>query len=77
MLEAMERGVKSALVDAENVVGELADAVGDSEAVHGAGGEDLEDQKIQCALQEFVGAGHLVFTSMIVVRIHEEDRHRK
>jgi hypothetical protein len=77
MLEAMERGVKSALVDAENVVGELADAIGDSEAVHRAGGEDLEDEEVEGALQEFVGTRHLVFTSMIDVSIHEEDRHRK
>jgi hypothetical protein len=77
VFEAVACGVECALVDAENVVGELADAVCNGEAVHGAGGKDLEDQKIQCALQEFVGAGHLAFTSMIEVRVDEEDRQRK
>jgi len=43
VLETMEGGVKCALVDSQDVVGELADTVGDCEAVHGTKCEDFED----------------------------------
>ena len=52
MLETMQRRIQSALVHLENVVGDLADSLGDGPAVHGTERDSLEDQEVNGALDE-------------------------
>src|SRR5215469_8334472 len=52
MLEAVQRGVKRALIDLQSVLRNLLDAFGDSPAVQSAGAKRAEDEKIKGALEE-------------------------
>jgi hypothetical protein len=50
--DAMESGVQRALLNAQDVIGDLLDVTRDGIAVHGcAGRERLQDQKVQRALE--------------------------
>ncbi len=52
VLESMERGVERALLDLKHVPGDCLDALGDRPAVSRLGGDGLEDQHVERALNE-------------------------
>jgi hypothetical protein len=56
----LERRVERALVDLEDVAGDLAEPERDPPAVHGLEGERLEDEHLERSLEEFGadGVGH-------------------
>ena len=56
--EAVERGVEGALLDLENILGDLLDALGDGPAVLGLESQGFEDQEIEGALNKIVGFAH-------------------
>src|SRR6266481_10144611 len=58
LLQAVERGVKRTLIDLQLLFGDLADALRDGPAVHGLESDSLEDQQIECALDEIGGFAH-------------------
>jgi len=60
LFEAMEGGVEGALLDLEDVLGDLLDALGDGPAVLGLESEGFEDEKVESALDEVVGFAHSV-----------------
>ena len=65
----MERRVKRALVDLEDVLRELLDALGDAPAVHRARGKGLQDQDVEGSLQEIAAfAGHSGLLSLLYKR---------
>lgn len=64
VLEAMESGVQGALLNLQNVAGDLLDALGDGPAVLGLESQGFEDQEIESALDEVVGFAHSVIIYM-------------
>jgi len=50
--EAMEGWIERALLDLEDLLGDLANAVGDAIAMDRAEGDDLEDEHVEGALEE-------------------------
>jgi hypothetical protein len=65
-LEAGEGGEEGAGVYAEDAVAGLLDAQGDAVAVHGLEGEGLEDEHLECSLDEVAGfVGHGALPLMI------------
>ena len=72
--EAMECGVKGALLDVEDRFGDLADALGDAVAVDGAEGDDFEDEHVEGALEEvgFFGRRHYLLSLCDVLPIVDE-----
>src|SRR5436190_2820676 len=62
-LEAMKRGVESALLDDEDVGGGLADPAADRVAVAWSPGDSFEDEEVERAGVE-VGASHRCVTSL-------------
>jgi len=58
LFEAVEGGIESALIDLEDVVGDLADALRDSPAVKRLEGNGLQDKQIESALDEVGGFSH-------------------
>ena len=52
MLEAMERGIQRALLDAQQFVGNLLDSLRDGPAMHRLEGERSHDQQVEGALQD-------------------------
>ena len=50
LLEAMQSGIKRALIDLQHLLGHLTDALRDPPAVHGLQSKRLEDQQVQGAL---------------------------
>ena len=48
----MERGKKGARLHIESLVGDLADALGHAKAMERLRREGLEDEEVECALQE-------------------------
>src|SRR5688500_14899056 len=57
LLQAVEGGVEGALLDAEGVVGRLADPARDGVAVARAPAEGLEDEDVERALEELERVG--------------------
>src|SRR5439155_12463185 len=55
-LQAIERGIERALVDLQDVLGELLNPLGDPPAVHGRREQGLQDKDIEGPLEE-VGSG--------------------
>ena len=51
-LEPVKRGVERAFLHAEHFVGALTDQFGDGVAVLSAGGQSLEDEHVESALNE-------------------------
>ena len=51
--EALERGIKRAVLDFEGFGGGLLDELGDAVAVHGSPAKGAEDDEIQSALHHF------------------------
>src|SRR5262249_7673416 len=58
--EAMECGVERTLLDGEHVVREQLNAFRDCPPVQRSAREGLEDQEIECALEQIRGLGHAV-----------------
>jgi hypothetical protein len=54
MLEPVEGRIKSALVDSENIVRQLAYPLSNGPTVHGLEGQDLQDEKVQGPLEQLV-----------------------
>jgi len=52
----MERGIEGALMDLEEFFRNLPEALGDGVTVAGAQGDNLQDQHIESAAEEFVFA---------------------
>ena len=57
-LEALQRGIERALLDLQDVVGELADPLRDRPAVQRLERDRLQDQQIDGALNEIGGLPH-------------------
>jgi hypothetical protein len=55
VLEAMQRGVQRALLDAQDVLGELPDAARDGPAVQRLQGQRLQDQEVERSLHQIDG----------------------
>jgi len=67
LLEAVEGGVEGALLDLEDFVGELLDALGDGPAVFGLEGDGLEDEEVEGSLDEIVWLSHtvIIYTTLV------------
>ena len=52
ILESMQRGIEGSMFDLEHVVRPVRDGVRDGVAVRRANRESLEDEEVECALQE-------------------------
>jgi hypothetical protein len=48
----MEGGIECAILDLEDLGGQVSDPFGDAESVHGSPGEGLEDHDVERALEE-------------------------
>src|SRR5437016_1073486 len=59
----MQRGIKGALIDLQNLFGNLTDALRDAPAVHGLQSYCLEDQQVQRALHQIGWLGHCALLS--------------
>src|SRR5262249_30051660 len=59
LLDAVQRRVERALLDAEQLARVLPDALDDAVAVERPGRERLEDEEVEGALEEVGLAGHL------------------
>jgi hypothetical protein len=55
MFEPMQRGVQRALLNLQNVVGNLYDALGDGPPVHGLERDRLQNQQVERALDKIGG----------------------
>jgi len=53
IFETMERWIERALMHGEEILGDLAQALSDGMTVAGTQGDDLEDQHIESAAEEF------------------------
>jgi len=49
----MKSGIERALLDLEEILGDLLDALGDGVAVNRTQCDDLQDQHIECAAEKF------------------------
>jgi len=58
LFETVKSGIERALIDLEDVVGDLADALGDGPAVERLEGDGFEDEEVESALDEVGGFGH-------------------
>ena len=57
LFEAVESGVERALLDLEDVAGNLLDALGDPPSMHGFEGNGFQDEQVKGALQQIHGVG--------------------
>ena len=48
----MQRRIQRTLLDLQRVLRQLLEPLGDGVAVQGTGGDDLQDQQVECALQQ-------------------------
>src|SRR5439155_26573126 len=59
-LQAVQRGVERALLNAEHLAGHLLDALGDAPSMLGVEGEGAKDEQVEGALGEIDACGHWV-----------------
>ena len=52
LLQAVQRGIERALLDLQNFLGNLPDSLGDAVPVNRTKRDNLQDQQVQCSLQE-------------------------
>jgi hypothetical protein len=57
-LKAMQCGIEGALLDLQDLAGDLLDALGDGPAVLRLQGEGFEDEEVESALNEIARFGH-------------------
>ncbi len=77
LFQPVQRRVERALVDLEDVLGKLADALRNAPAVHGFEGDGLQNQQVQRALDQIVGFTHKTLLSIVNRRQALDRRRRK
>ena len=58
LFETVEGGIEGALLDEEDIAGDLLDAFGDGPAVDGRYGDGFEDEQVESALDEIGWSAH-------------------
>jgi hypothetical protein len=69
--------IESALIDAQNIGGELSNTLRDSPAMHRLKREHLQDEKVDGPLQQLVRSRHTFAPSVIDKRLQKKEQTRQ
>ena len=58
LFELVQGGVEGAVADLQDVAGDLLQTLADGPAVHGLKGENLQEKKVECALDQIRWLAH-------------------
>src|SRR5262249_22205096 len=72
MLEAMQRRIQRALLDTQQVIGDLLNALCDRPAVHGLHRERSHDEKVEGPLQDVRLVAHLSVQPLLQISLGEK-----
>src|ERR1017187_2281296 len=70
VLQPMQRGVQRALLDRQDLAGDLSDSLGDGVAVNGSKVDHFQDQEIESALGK-IGLGRRHGGYLVLLHIHQ------